>query len=703
MVQVQEALSLLRQALGNPMAEFREGQWEAIDALINKRSRRLVVERTGWGKSSVYFITTRILRNQGAGPTLIISPLLALMRNQLEAAKPLGINALSINSSNRAEWPELNRQILMDEADALLISPERLSNEAFVSEILMPVTQRIGMMVVDEAHCISDWGHDFRPDYRRLVNILQRMPVNMPILGTTATANTRVIQDIQSQLGKIEVQRGSLMRESLALQNLRLPDQASRLAWLAEHLPDLPGTGIIYTLTQRDADQVSSWLTQNGIPARAYYSGITHPDFSDTDAYRLHLESLLLSNQLKALVSTSALGMGYDKPDLGFVIHYQAPGSIISYYQQVGRAGRSIDNALGILMSGREDHLIHDYFRNNAFPDEGQVSELLELLEKHEGLSETELQQILNFRKGQLDQMLKFLSTDNPAPVIRNDRLWSRTPIAYTMDRAKIRRLTQQRELEWQEIQTYIDSQVCLMAFLAQSLDDSAPSACGKCAICLGQAVVPTTYSTQQAAAAARFLKQSEMPIKPRIKLPGNAFPIYDFKGFKSILPKELQAETGQILSRWGDAGWGQAVADDKHSGHFRDELVIAMRDLIRQRWKPNPPPTWVCCIPSLNHPELVPDFAQRLAKSLGLPFIDAIQKAKANSPQKLQQNSFHQCSNLDGVFKIVGQIPPEPVLLIDDVVDSGWTLTVSAVLLRQAGSGPVWPAVLATTSATGG
>ena len=688
------ALAMLRTALADPTASFRPGQWEAIDALANRRERLLVVERTGWGKSAVYFVATRILRNRGQGPALIVSPLLALMRNQIEAAERLGIRALTINSANRDDWPELQRTIRAGEADALLISPERLANDEFANEVLMPIAGNIGLLVVDEAHCISDWGHDFRPDYRRLVNILRSMPENLPVVGTTATANDRVIEDVQTQLGSIKVQRGPLMRQSLELQAMRVPSQAIRLAWLAEHLNELPGTGIIYTLTKRDADQVSAWLNRNGIAAKPYYSGVTGDRFTDSNGYRQHLEDLLLGNGIKALVATTALGMGYDKPDLGFVIHYQAPGSIIAYYQQVGRAGRAIDRAVCVLMSGREDDDIHDWFRSNAFPDEQWVESILTALEKGEGMSLRQLEEAVNLRRGQIEQAIKFLSMEAPAPVFRDGAKWHRTAVHYRMDLERIRRLTAQRRVEWNEVRTFLDEPGCLMEFLARSLDDKDPQRCGKCANCVGDPIVARSYKGRLEKDAIRFLRRSETDLRCKKWVARDAFAQY---GFEGRLSDEMQAQKGRALSRWNDTGWGELVAEGKHQGHFDDDLVVAAAEMIRGRWRPMPEPAWVTCIPSRNRPELVPDFAARLAEKLGLTFLPLVEKAKDNEPQKFQQNRFHQCRNLDGVFTVTGKPPTDPVLLVDDVVDSAWTMTVVAALLRQAGSGPVWPLALAT------
>lgn len=691
-----QAEGLLKTATDNPEASFREGQWEAIDTLVNKKEKLLVVQHTGWGKSAVYFIGTKIFRDQDLGPTIIISPLLALMRNQIVAAERLGIVAETMNSTNPDTWDEVTEKMLSNQIDCLLISPERLSNDSFVDNVLMPIANRISLMVIDEAHCISDWGHDFRPDYRRIVNILRQLPPNVPVLGTTATANNRVVNDIREQLGDIQIQRGSLERESLALQAIELGDQPSRLAWLAQVIPNLDGTGIIYALTVRDTEQVAQWLNENGIEARAYHGSVDREGFADSNSYRIHLEGLLLRNEIKVLVATTALGMGYDKPDLGFVIHYQAPSSIVSYYQQVGRAGRGIEQALGVMMSGVEDQKIHEFFRRSAFPSEEHVYDILQALEDSDGLSVPELEQCTNLQKSQILKVVKLLSVERQAPIVKVGSKWRRTATSFEMDHDRITHLTEQRENEWAEVNDYITNQNCRMIFLRQSLDDSNTTECGRCENCLGEAIIDVPIEREIAHRAGIFLRQSEIRIVPKAQVAANAFDEY---GFRGNLAQEIRAEEGRVLSRWGDGGWGKIVADGKHANYFGDDLVEAIGEMIERRWRPDPSPTWVTCVPSLNHPDLVPNFAQRVARRLGLPFIVAVTKTKNNEPQKLQQNRYHQCRNLDGAFEIVEPVSRDPVLLIDDVVDSGWTFTVIAALLREAGSGNVYPTALASSS----
>ena len=685
----QKALSLLRQALNNSTAEFRDGQWEAIAAITENKSRLLVVQRTGWGKSFVYFLATRLLRDQGKGITLLISPLLALMRNQITAAERIGISAQTINSSNSEEWEKVENDLMAGTVDILLISPERLANENFRENILIPIAKNIGLFVVDEAHCISDWGHDFRPDYRRIVRILQALPKNIPVLATTATANNRVVDDIIVQLGEnLEIFRGSLTRDSLQLQNIYLPSPASRLGWLAEHLPNIPSSGIIYTLTIRDAERVANWLKSQGINVGAYHSK------KDTEE-REELERQLLNNEIKALVATVALGMGFDKPDLGFVIHYQRPGSVVHYYQQVGRAGRAVENAYGILLSGEEDEEITDYFIRTAFPPEAHTQSILAALNQaDDGLSIPMLEEHLNLPYKQIEKVLKLLSVETPSPVKKIDSKYYATPINYQPDRERIEKLTQIRYQEQTRMGDYMESQECLMQFLRKELDDPNPHPCGKCAICLRKTLLPENVSSKFVTEAVQFLRTSEQIIERRKIWPKNALLTYNFKGKISA---KLQAEIGRSLSLWNDAGWGEVVKKGKYKdNHFEDSLVQATYDMI-QRWQPEPFPSWVTCIPSLNRPELVPNFAERLAKKLDLPFVSCVIKIRHTSLQKEMSNSYQQAHNLDGAFEInnwegIGG----NVFLVDDIVDSRWTFTVVAALLRKAGSGQVFPLTLA-------
>ena len=688
----QQAERLLQIAVSNPDARFRDGQWEAIDAVSNRRAKLLLVQRTGWGKSAVYFVATKIFRDAGRGPTIIVSPLLALMRNQVEAAQRLGIRAASIDSSNRDDWDSIITDVINDQIDALLITPERLANEDFRQSTLMKIADRIGLLVVDEAHCISDWGHDFRPDYRRLTNVLRMLPRNTPVLGTTATANDRVIGDIKTQLADFQIQRGPLSRHSLSLQTIRLDNQASRLAWLAQSIPQIPGSGIVYVLTTRDAEQVADWLSRHGISARAYHAGVQGQVGHDK---RRRLENMLLKNEIKVLVATTALGMGYDKPDLSFVIHYQAPSSVVAYYQQVGRAGRAIPSAVGILLAGKEDEQIHEYFRRRAFPPEHTVEKVLDALEESDGLATAELQKQLNMRKSQIDQVLKVPSVEVPSPAIKVGSKWHRTAAEFELDRERIHRLSIQREREWLEFQEYVDTDNCFMEYLGYMLDDPTVERCGKCANCVGKPVIATSVEHALEVKAVRFLRRSELPFEPRKRIEKGTLPTYEFPNDR--LDPEWRASEGRILSQWGDAGWGAIVAEDKQSEHFRDELVHAVAEMILERWQPDPPAQWVTCVPSLRCPTLVPDFARRLADKLKLPFYDVIQKVRDSPPQKQQENTFHQCRNLDGAFKVVGKVPASPGLLVDDVVDSRWTMTILAALLRRSGSGLVYPVGLAT------
>ena len=435
------ALNLLRLGTQNPRAAFRDGQEKAIQHVVDVRGRLLVVQKTGWGKSSVYFIATKLLREQGQGPAILISPLLSLMRNQIEAASRMGVRAFTIHSGNTEEWDAVELAIKQDKVDILLISPERLGNERFRTGVLAPAAQRISLLVVDEAHCISDWGHDFRPHYRFITNIVRTLPKNLRLLATTATANNRVLDDLGKVLGpNLEVSRGDLSRPSLLLQTIQMPSQAERLAWLAQHIPTVPGSGIIYTLTVRSSELVAEWLRLQGVDAKAY-SGESDPKD------RVELENALLRNEVKVLVATTALGMGFDKPDLAFVIHFQMPGSVVHYYQQVGRAGRNLAAAYGVLLSGEEETEIGDYFIDSAFPSPADVETILKALEStDDGLTVNELMDQVNVSKGRIDKALLLMSLESPAPIAKEGTKWKLTVAelsASFWDRAK--RLTELR------------------------------------------------------------------------------------------------------------------------------------------------------------------------------------------------------------------------------------------------------------------
>jgi ATP-dependent DNA helicase RecQ len=690
----ERALQLLRAGVGSSTAQFHPGQWEAIEGLVKRRGRLLVVQRTGWGKSIVYFIAAKLLREQGSGCALLVSPLLALMRNQIEAAQRMAVRAETINSTNTDDWPELEKALLAGKIDVLLISPERLGNEEFMTRCLLPVASRIGLLVVDEAHCISDWGHDFRPDYRRIVRILQSLPRNLPILATTATANDRVVADIKVQLGPtLETLRGPLVRESLHLENIRIPSQPARMAWLAERLPQLPGSGIVYSLTIRDAEHLTAWLQLHGINARAY-----HADREDPE--RRELEGMLLRNEVKALVATVALGMGFDKPDLGFVIHFQRPASVVHYYQQVGRAGRAISSAHGVLLSGAEDDEIADYFIRTAFPTPEEVQAVLKAIETARApLSRSALQKALNVRSSKLDKCLKFLSLESPAPVQRDGLGFVRTAVRWKMPVERIERITLLRREEQARMNAYLATPGCLMQFLSEELNDPDAARCGKCANCTGKRL-GAAYPQNLAAEAARFLEGLNQPIEPRKMWPAGA----SFEDQHGRIAVARQAQQGRVLCHWGDDSFGDLVRDGKRDGHFPDRLVDASAELIRARWRPKPKPEWVTCVPSRRHAKLVPDFARHLAAKLGLPFVECIKKVQNTEPQKTRQNSFQQVENLENTFTTGARaVRATPVLLVDDMVDSRWTFTVLAWKLQEAGSGPVFPFALADSSADDG
>lgn len=679
------ALELLRLGSGQAHAIFRDGQEEAIQQITDGVHRLLVVQKTGWGKSFVYFISTKILREAGCGPALLVSPLLALMRNQIAAAERMGVRAATINSDNISKWTEVEARIKQNEIDILLISPERLANERFRTEILGGLSINVSLVVVDEAHCISDWGHDFRPHYRLLERFIRNMPPNIKLLATTATANNRVVQDLENVLGpNLRISRGDLNRPSLTLQTIRLESKAERLAWLSYQLSVLAGHGIIYTLTVRDANQVANWLKSQSFDVEAYTG--------ESGARRPELEQALSENRIKALVATTALGMGYDKPDLSFVIHYQMPSSVVAYYQQVGRAGRALNAAYGILLSGKEEDDIANWFIKSAFPTNEEVKEVVAQLEAHPaGLSVPQLLKEVNLSQGRVEKTLSLLALESPPPITKNGRHWRKTKVPLSEDFwERAERLTTLRRREQQRMREYVHLLFGQhMSFLISELDGDPSDV-----ITSSLQALSEDFPKDRLREANIFLKRYHLPINPRKQWPNGGLKHSNNHG---KIAKSYQANSGKVLSLLGDAGLGDLVNVSKNQQqYFSDELIDACVVMLKE-WGPQPAPTWVTCVPSLRNPTLVPDFAKRLAQALNLSFRVAIEKTDSRPEQNKFNNSFQQARNVDGsLAPLRDQILSGPVLLVDDVILSGWTLAISSWLLRKNGSGEVWPLALA-------
>jgi ATP-dependent DNA helicase RecQ len=717
-----EAEQTLR-ALAGPEARLREDQWTAIAALVSDRRRALVVQRTGWGKSAVYFTATALLRARGAGPSVIVSPLIALMRNQIDAADRAGIRARTVNSANVGDWEQVYAEVAAGTVDVLLVSPERLNNPGFRDLVLPKLIAAAGMLVVDEAHCISDWGHDFRPDYRRLRTLLTELPPDVPVLATTATANTRVTRDIAEQLGaggaQTLVLRGTLDRASLRLAVVALPAAQQRLAWLAEHLTELTGSGIIYTLTVDAAREVASFLRERGHQVASYTGRDEHAD-------RLAAENALLGNEIKALVATSALGMGFDKPDLGFIVHLGAPQSPIAYYQQIGRAGRGVDRADVILLPGREDADIWAYFGSLAFPPEAVVRSTLAALEEAgRPLSTAALETRVDLTRTRLEMMLKVLDVDGA--VRRVSGGWSATGQAWGYDGDRYARVSAERTREQRAMLGYLETAGCRMEYLRRELDDPGAEPCGRCDNCTGRPW-PATVSAEGTTAARDRLLRPGAELKPRQMWP---------TGMRDLgievsgrIAAADQAEPGRAVASLTDLGWGQRLrgllSESPGPGQraadaaVPPDLVDAVVKILAA-WDWAERPAAVLTLPSRSSPELITSLGRRIAEIGRLPYLGSLEYAAGpgdlaasagpaassggeppRQPPARQYNSAQRLQAVWGQLAIPASVRDAlggvagPVLLVDDRIETGWTMTVAAKLVRDGGATAVLPFVLA-------
>ncbi|WOP19413.1 RecQ family ATP-dependent DNA helicase [Raineyella sp. LH-20] len=706
-----DARAILCDLTGVPGADFRDGQFEAIEALVADRRRALVVQRTGWGKSAVYFVSCLLRRRQGAGATVIVSPLLALMRDQLAAAERAGIRAAAINSANVTDWDETIAAVHAGEVDLLLISPERLTNPRFRATVLPALVADMGLLVIDEAHCVSDWGHDFRPDYRRIRDLIAQLPDGVPILATTATANSRVITDVAEQLGvrlrgaagsdDVFVVRGPLARDSLRLGVLRLPTSRHRLGWLLAHLADLPGSGIIYALTVSAAEDTARLLAAQGHRVLAY-TGRTDP--ADREA----AEQALKTNAVKALVATSALGMGFDKPDLGFVVHLGAPSSPVAYYQQVGRAGRAVETADVLMLPGAEDGDIWQYFASASMPSQAKASAVLSALaEADRPLSVAALEARVDIRRTPLELLLKVLAVDGAAEKV--DRGWTTTGVPWAYDAERYGRIAAARTAEQQAMLEYERGEVCRMEFLTAQLDDPQARPCGRCDICLAAAGERPWYAEDvpdaALARAGAELEHVGVPIEPRRQWPSGM----DRLGLpmKGRIAADETVEEGRAVARLTDLGHGRALRDlfaPDQDGHPVDRPLPAglaqacLRVLAGWTWAVRP--VAVIGVGSLGRPELVAATVSGLARVGRLADLGMLPVRPGVGPTTAGNSAFRLASLWDR-----WEVPIDlterlaaldgPVLLVDDLVDSRWTMAVVGRLLRRAGAPAVLPLAL--------
>jgi ATP-dependent DNA helicase RecQ len=661
--------------MAGPDAVPRDDQLTAVTELVDHHRRVLVVQATGWGKSAVYWAATAALREQGAGPTLVVSPLLALMRDQIAAAERAGLRAATVNSTNVEEWGGVLAAVREGRLDVLLISPERLANPSFAAQ-LPGLLSSCGLLVIDEAHCVSDWGFDFRPDYQRLTRTLLSLAPGTPVLATTATANERVTADVAAQLGEQTVTlRGSLARASLRLAVVPELTVLERYAWVAEALRSLPGSGIVYVLTVAETERVSGFLREQGLDVAAY-SGQTQN--------REELEDRLRDNRVKALVATSALGMGYDKPDLAFCIHLGSPGSPVAYYQQVGRAGRALDDARAVLVPAEADERIWEYFATAGIPDEHQVERILDVL-GDEPKSVPALEAATGMRRGRLESTLKILAVDDA--VTRRSGGWVATGQPWYFDEAKWAALRKVRAAEADLMRSFAHGEGCLMQFLQQALDDPDPQPCGRCSVCTGQLPEPGERPSREVVeAAARFFRGQDVVVEPR-KIWASGLPGH--KGRIGFLAE------GRALAFADDPAWTEELGrlwqrDEAAS----PEVLAAMVDVLKRWSRSWQRPVAVVPMPSRSYPRLIASVALHLAGVGRLPLVEAL-AVSGPAPTSDASSATRATDLLHTMTLRPGVAFDGPVLLVDDRIRSRWTLTVAGSLLAEAGATSVLPLAL--------
>ena len=655
------------------MTGFHRGQHTIIEQLVQGR-RILAIQQTGWGKSLCYQMASLYYPYL----TIVFSPLKALMRDQCQRCNDVYDIPSAIVSSDfsEAENDATLRQAVEGEIKVLYIAPERLSNIVWQNYISQ---MRISMIVIDEAHCISTWGHDFRPDYRRIVRLLDAIPKSTAVLALTATANKRVEVDILQQMGVgVQVLRGSMLRSNLHLHVIHVKGDQEKLSYLAEILPYTLGTGIIYTATRPDTEIVAAFLQCQGLAAEYYHAG------RDNDV-RQEIEQKLMANHYKVVCSTNALGMGIDKRDIRFIIHYHIPGSPIQYYQEIGRAGRDGQVAQCVLLYDPEDLRIQEHFINQAKPASMQYATILSHLEANAGgLGQNEIMRITGFSQTATRIILKDLQDQGFIERDAKKRYFAATDRPGQIDFSGYDIIRQQKLRELSDIQRYALHQGCYMTYLTTYLGDSLGSACGACGQCQ-----PTNFFTMQVSesvqeATQRFLEDGYLP---RIEKRGTT--------------KTPAHEAGWALSSHGTSRIGRLVRACKYenAGPFPLSLVARAVDVLRTRY-PIAEINGVIGIPPTRSGTLVEDFARQVAAGVNREYLPVLVKVRETLEQKYLKNRLQKEDNVKGAFAVQSPelVAGRTILLIDDIYNSGRMLQEAGRTLIRAGARVVYPLTITRT-----
>ena len=718
------------------LTSFYDEQWDAISKVMNGE-RILMIQKTGFGKSLCY----QFPATQFNGLTITFSPLIALMRDQVKNLRSRGIEAAAINSE---EPPEVNEETLRraarGELSLLYIAPERLGNTKWV-ETITEMKSNVSMIVVDEAHCISVWGHDFRPDYRRIINLVKSLPNNVPILTTTATATKRTEEDILRQIGDtMTVIRGNLMRENFELFVSKVKSEDEKLKWLAQHIPQMEGTGIIYAGTRVNTEIYSKWLEHLGISSIDYNAGLNSEQ-------RVERERGLMENRWKVIVSTNALGMGLDKPDIRFIIHTQIPQSTIHYYQEIGRAGRDGKKTKVVLLynnnideSGIEEDLkLPLSFIENARP---KISEYIKVINaiKEAPLRESDIMRQTNLRQQQVRVIKADLLDQKIARETKDNRT---TYLEYRFGAPEVKEepfriLREHKERELESMKDYIYNNGSRMKFLCSYLGDEHIEEVENCDntnlsplnyslsnIIEDQlnafwdnffpvlTMAPkTTMNDGEYVLLSPFWNEFELRIDK--KKVGTADDPSKFihlvnseqrERFENyVIAKHLsKPKITDIIasSYYSYQKVGSAIRKSKYQngGDFPDFLIDRMHRAYNKYLNIINFDV-ILFVPPTESGLLVESLSKKLGGKIGLPVLNIIQKIKSTKPQKMFENRYLKSDNVKEAFGLIRPelISNKKVLLIDDVIDSGETIKEVAKLLHNHGASLIAPMVIAKT-----